>query len=200
MSDQLGEIWSYEDLHRIMRARANDLKLSRESIDAIAGLQPGYAAKLLSPRPIKKLGPLSIPLVLPVLGMKLIAVVDEQQTRDLQARISGTTRRESSVRSAATHFSLSHRFLRKIGRKGGQARRAKISKSTRFRARANSCSSAAEQTDKGRGCIGSMSRRRNSSPRPDPNVEISLARSSVVGPPILALAVRLDSREPARIL
>jgi hypothetical protein len=52
MIDTLGEVWSYEDLHRIMRARANDLNLSREAIDAIAGLQSGYAAKLLSPRPI----------------------------------------------------------------------------------------------------------------------------------------------------
>jgi hypothetical protein len=109
MSDrELGEVWSYEDLHRIMRARASELNLSRESIDAIAGLQDGYAAKLLSPRPIKKLGPLSIPLVLPALGLKLIVIVDEQQTRKIQARIS-QPRRQASVRSAAVHFALSQR-------------------------------------------------------------------------------------------
>jgi hypothetical protein len=125
--DILGEVRSYEDLHRIMRERANELKLSRNSIDAISGLQPGYAAKLLSPRPIKKLGALSMSLVLPVLGIKVVVMLDEQKTRDLQGRITNSTMQDPHMRSAATHFSLSHKFLRKIGRKGGIARRAKIS-------------------------------------------------------------------------
>jgi hypothetical protein len=129
MSDRtLGEIWCYEDLHRIMRARANELKLSREAIDAIAGLQNGYAAKLLAPRPIKKLGPLSIPTVLPVLGLKLVVMIDEQKAAALQARISGQARHQASVRSAVVHYSVSQRFLRKIGRKGGTNSRARMSK------------------------------------------------------------------------
>jgi hypothetical protein len=57
MSDRmLGEFSSYEQLHAILRERANTLALSRLELDAISGLQPGYSAKILSPRPIKKLG------------------------------------------------------------------------------------------------------------------------------------------------
>jgi hypothetical protein len=130
MSDQIvGEVWSYEDLHRIMRERANELKLSRESIDAIAGLQPGYAAKLLSPRPIEKLGALSKSLVLPVLGIKVVVMVDEQKARDLQGRINGSTMRESHMRSQAVHKIVhTHRRLRQWGRKGGTNSRAKMSR------------------------------------------------------------------------
>lgn len=129
MSERLlGEIWSYEDLHRVMRARANELQLSRETIDAIAGVQPGYAAKLLSPRPMKKLGSLSMSLIFPALGMKLIAVVDEEKTRDLQGRSSFSTRMGGKVRDDAVNYQVSKRFLRKIGRKGGANSRLYMSK------------------------------------------------------------------------
>ena len=121
------EITSYEDLHRAMRQRANELGLSRESIDAIAGLQPGYASKLLSPRPIRKLGALSMPLILPALGIKLIAVVDEQKTAALQSRITTSTRRDSSVRGGTVHYEFSRRHLKKIQRKGGANSRAYMS-------------------------------------------------------------------------
>jgi hypothetical protein len=124
----LGEISSYEDLHRIMRARASELRLSRQSIDAVAGLTPGYASILLSPRPIKKLGSLSMALILPALGMKLIAIVDEQKTAALQARITTSTRREGSVRGGTVHYEFSRRHLKKIQRKGGSNSRAYMTK------------------------------------------------------------------------
>jgi hypothetical protein len=49
-----------------------DIRLSRQSIDDIAGVPAGYSAKLLSPKPIKKLGGLSIDVMLPALGIKLL--------------------------------------------------------------------------------------------------------------------------------
>jgi hypothetical protein len=127
--DVLGEIWSYEDLHRIMRERAHELKLSRNAIDAISGLQPGYAAKLLSPRPIKKLGALSISLVLPVLGIKLVVMLDQQKTHDLQGRITNSAMLESHMRSQPVHKIVhTRRRLRQWGRKGGANSRAKMTK------------------------------------------------------------------------
>jgi hypothetical protein len=124
----LGEVTTYSDLHVLLRARAVELGLSRESIDAISGLQPGYAAKLLSPRPMKRLGATSMPLILPALGVKLVLMVDDEKTLALQQRSTVGTRNESAVRGAVTHFSLSRRFFQKIGRKGGANRRANMTK------------------------------------------------------------------------
>jgi hypothetical protein len=71
-------IRSYDDLHRILRARADALQISRLSIDHIAGLQEGYCAKLLSLNKIKRLGAESLGPLLDALALKLIAVPDDE--------------------------------------------------------------------------------------------------------------------------
>jgi hypothetical protein len=129
MSDRvLGEVLSYADLHGLLRGRAEELGLSRETLDEISGLQPGYSSKLLSARPIKKLGFASMPALLPALGVKLVLMVDEQQTAALQRRITaGTagTRRAANVRVQAVHqIVFTRRRLQKMGRKGGANSRA----------------------------------------------------------------------------
>ena len=126
MSDMLGEVTTYSDLHMLLRARANDLQLSREELDSISGLQPGYTAKLLSPRPMKRLGVTSMPLLLSALGVKLVLMVDDEKTAALQSRITMHPRKASAVRSAVC-YSVSQRFLRRIGRKGGSNSRANMS-------------------------------------------------------------------------
>jgi hypothetical protein len=131
MSDRvLGEFETYGQLHDILRLRASDLKISRLDLDEVSGLQPGMSAKLLSPRPLKRLGPTSMPLLAAALGIKFLVAVDDEKTAALQRRIAaGTigTKRDGAMHTAATHFSLSHRFLRKIARKGGLVSRARLS-------------------------------------------------------------------------
>ena len=124
----LGEISSYQDLHAIMRARAAELELSRESIDAIAGVPAGYAAKLLAPRPIRTLGALSMPLMLPALGIKVLVVVDDAKTADIKGRRDAERRNGAQVRAGTVHFELSDRHMRKIRFRGGKNSRTKMSK------------------------------------------------------------------------
>lgn len=115
----LGEFNSYAGLQEIMRTRADQLQITREQIDEISGLQNGYASKVLAPNPIKKLGATSMPLMLPALGMKLMAVEDPEALKRITRR--GLKREVASSQvSAAVQFKLTYRFLRKIAKKGGE--------------------------------------------------------------------------------
>jgi hypothetical protein len=124
----LGEVKGYECLHEIMRLRAEALAMTRESIDELAGLQPGYAAKVLAPRPIKRMGSLSMGLMLPALGMKLVAIVDEEALERL--RRFGPKRHAGAASHAGTvRYQISRRELRKRQRKGGHNSRKYLPKS-----------------------------------------------------------------------
>jgi hypothetical protein len=71
------EIRGYSDLITVLRTRADELQISREIIDDISGLQPGYSGKILSINQLRRLGPQTLGPLLEVLGLKLIAVPDE---------------------------------------------------------------------------------------------------------------------------
>ena len=127
---QLGVVRSYADLHAVLRERAEALDVSRESIDYASGLQNGYSSKILSPRPPKRLGPLSMGLMLETLGVALIAIVDpdavERTTRKLPKReVSVPMQAVKSGRGKSRL--VSRRFLRKIAKAGGIARMASMS-------------------------------------------------------------------------
>lgn len=79
-------IRSMPELLDVIRARRDELNISHETIDSIAGLQPGYASKLLAPKPIKNLGPMSMGAVLGALGIALIAVPDQQAADRVSTR------------------------------------------------------------------------------------------------------------------
>lgn len=64
----IATVRTYGELIAVMRARADELKITRETIDA-AGLQDGYSAKLLAPIPIKSAGPTSLGVLLKVMGL-----------------------------------------------------------------------------------------------------------------------------------
>jgi hypothetical protein len=71
------EVLCYDDLIEVLRARANELELSRESIDTICGLPSGLAGKILGLKSIRRLGMDSLGPILETLGLKLLAVPDE---------------------------------------------------------------------------------------------------------------------------
>jgi len=50
----------YSDVIRALHDRTDELLISREAIDTIAGLSDGYSSKLLSATPSKVLGPMSM--------------------------------------------------------------------------------------------------------------------------------------------
>jgi general stress protein YciG len=115
----IGEINSFSDLHSVLRARAEQLNMSRETIDHLTGLQPGYSSKLLAPRPIRKLSDFALGLLLPVLGIKLCLVECPQRMARIAKHI-GTRKGDHVRQGGAVSFQLSRRFLKRIAREGGE--------------------------------------------------------------------------------
>lgn len=126
MTEVVALISTYEDFHAALRARAEQLGVSRETIDAMAGLPSGYASKVLAPKPMKRIGPTSLPLLVPALGMQLALIEDPAAMQRLAKR--RVQRDGAQVRSDAVHLITSKRFLRKIGGIGGAASRSNLSK------------------------------------------------------------------------
>lgn len=72
----IGVAHTYQDFLKLLYTRSEEMQISRLTIDEAGGLQPGYAAKLLAPIPIKNLGPLSFGGILKALGLKVVLVED----------------------------------------------------------------------------------------------------------------------------
>jgi hypothetical protein len=127
MSDMtLGTFDSLETLHALLRTRIEAMQITRLQLDELAGLPGGYSSKLFSPKPLKKLGRLSLPLILGALNIKLFAVVDEAAAAE--ARITMRTRKASAVRVQPVHQIVhTRRSLQKWGRLGGAASRSHMS-------------------------------------------------------------------------
>lgn len=75
---QLATVRSYSDLHAALRARADELKVARQTLDDVSGLQDGYVAKLLAPVPVRVIGRTSLGPLLGALGCMLILVEDDE--------------------------------------------------------------------------------------------------------------------------
>jgi hypothetical protein len=73
---QLAVIRSYDDLHRGLRDRSDELGMTRADLDARAGLADGHAGALLGKRQTKRFGNVSLGLTLGALKVALIMVED----------------------------------------------------------------------------------------------------------------------------
>jgi hypothetical protein len=128
----LAVVRNYSDLHRALRARVEQLNISRETIDEIAGFQPFYAAKLLAPKPHRKLGHMSFDAMLGALGCRLLLVEEDAATL-ARLRPRWVQRNVSQVRSASTTASIEAEpgvkalFMRTIATLGGKARAQQLS-------------------------------------------------------------------------
>lgn len=120
----LGEVRSDNDLHRVLRARAEELSVTREAIDLAAGLTSGHTSKLLAPKQIKRFGAISRWLLLQALGLKLVVVEDADAT----LHAARMMRRRVTVRNRAVQYQFSVKKLRKMGRQGGLNSRKGMSK------------------------------------------------------------------------
>src|SRR5947209_5634308 len=79
-------ITDYPALIQAFRDRRDELDLSHELIGEIGGLQSGYAGKLLAPKPIKNLGPMSFGAMLGALGVALVMVEDLEAAARVKER------------------------------------------------------------------------------------------------------------------
>jgi hypothetical protein len=97
---ELGTVIDYDDLHNVFRARAQDLRLSRLSLDYLGGMADGHASKILALSKMRRMGLSALGPMCRALGIKLIVVEDREQTARNAERVE--RRRESAVRHRAS--------------------------------------------------------------------------------------------------
>ena len=125
--DTLGTVRTMQDLHAVMRARAQELRVTRESIGEAALLPMRYANRLLAPTAANRIGPMAMAGLMEALQFELVAV----RRTDVPKRITDklekhrVTVSERGIRHVRT---FSKRKLRANAKKGGRARALKLSK------------------------------------------------------------------------
>ena len=127
----LATVTDYDEIIGALRARMAELRVTNETIGAIAGLAGGYVGKLLAPSRIKNLGPTSFGLMLQSLGLKLIVVEDTKTTAKMRPR---WTQREKALPLLAmvrTPPRATWLFTSRSGRKAAKARAEKLSSAER---------------------------------------------------------------------
>lgn len=86
------------DLVAALRARAEELNVSRSEIDRVAGLPSGYAGKMLCIPPIKYAGPQSFWNVCGALGLAVQLVVDPATTAKFAGKMDQRDSKASRLR------------------------------------------------------------------------------------------------------
>ena len=116
-------IASYRDLHAALRQRIAELGISFATVDAIGGLQDGYAAKLLGPNPQRamRFDNHSLDFVLGVLGVTLRLVEDPEALARVKSRLvpkrSSQARYASRLAAPINNKSFKVTFLIEAGRR-----------------------------------------------------------------------------------
>lgn len=70
------EIYSYDDLVLALRQRADELEISRATIDELAGVPDRYSNKVLSIKKVRRIGMETLAAFLGALSVKLVMVED----------------------------------------------------------------------------------------------------------------------------
>ena len=140
-----------ELLDRI-RARRDELNISHETIDTIAGLASGHTSKLLAPVPIRGIGYQSLGDLMGALGIALAVVEDSEQRAKVEGRWHKRKRPQKLVplsmplsieNEVPTQIQVTPElqqqiggsdYMREIGKKGGKRRMKTMGKRARQRA------------------------------------------------------------------
>jgi hypothetical protein len=118
----LGTVATYEDLHYILRLRADALGVSRETIDENGHFAEGYASKTLRNDPKLRIGWWCLGDMLAVLGLRLVVIEHGKAAAKLKKRNA------SNVRNGTMMHASVHRAINKIWAKGGFNSRRYMSK------------------------------------------------------------------------
>jgi hypothetical protein len=81
------DIRSYAELLAALRARRDQLGVSHECVDEVSGLSSGYASKIFSQPPMRRLGTLSLGEMLAALGLKLSVSEDPEQLERIRRKL-----------------------------------------------------------------------------------------------------------------
>lgn len=95
----LATVNGYQGLVAAIRARKDEMRISDNELEDLAGLTRGHVSKLLAPGASKTLGPLSMGRLLRSLGLELIVAENAGQTAKIRELYS--ERNETRVRKRA---------------------------------------------------------------------------------------------------
>jgi hypothetical protein len=143
-------IRSMDGLLDAIRARRDELNISHETIDTIAGFQSGYCSKLLCTPPMKNPGPMSLGALLGALGMALMPVSDPGMIAKVQDRWQKRKRPQKLIVALASALASPKQpknkdseYMRMIGIKGASKGGKRRLKTMKKRARQAAASHAA---------------------------------------------------------
>jgi hypothetical protein len=123
--EPLGVCRTADDLRAVLRARFQELGVSFETVDHIAGLPTRYTAKVLGLQPNRGFGQISLDALLGAAGIKLIAVSDSEALDRVRGRLEPLQRVDcGKARRKRILIRFTPDFMRKIGRLGGRKRHA----------------------------------------------------------------------------
>jgi hypothetical protein len=88
---QIGLVEDYDGLIGILRLRLSEVGSSCENVSALAGLTDTHISKIVCPARSKVLGRISFSVLLQVLGIRLVAVVDDAAHEPLRRRLKPAT-------------------------------------------------------------------------------------------------------------
>lgn len=125
---RIATVTSYDELIAAFRARADELKVTRETLDSVTGLQTGYSGKLLAPVPMKSLGRVSLGPMLQAMGLAIVLVEDPEALRRFAGQHAERKRTELATgKPEILTRPISLRKLRRMARLGGIKRAEKLS-------------------------------------------------------------------------
>ena len=103
--------------------RIEELGVTHEGIEHVAGLAPRYLTKVCGSAPIKKLSVFTALCIIQTLGLTLILNEDPELTEKMKQRLSARriSRTPALARTQRT-IELTPDFLKYRARRGGQAR------------------------------------------------------------------------------
>jgi hypothetical protein len=114
----IAEFSDYGSMLLALRTCRETRNISFETLDEIVGAPKGYFSKVFAPQSERKITMQAMGWALAGLGVKCQIVDDPAMLKQIANRLK--KRDEKVVRRGATHVVFSHRFLRKIGAKGGR--------------------------------------------------------------------------------
>ena len=109
-----------EQMLKAIRTRVEELNISHETLDHLAGLQSGYAGKILCNPPIKRMGAFTLFLVLQALGLSVVLVENTDLLKALKSRL--IARKKPRFHALLRTVQWTPDAMRLRGRLGGLAR------------------------------------------------------------------------------
>jgi hypothetical protein len=129
LSEPFAVVADHNQLLEAIRRRIQELGLSYEVVNDLAGLQQNYLTKVISNPPPKRMSPFTQFLILQALGLRVRLEEDPELIEKLKGRWSKRKLRKS-MRTAVSIdrvIELPPDFMRRISRMGCEARMRKLS-------------------------------------------------------------------------